>query len=733
MKAVFDISGMTCTNCARAIENAVAELPGVQAATVNFPMKKLTAEFDETKLTADEILAEVADIGFGAARGQSREELAAAEAKRLTEEKNRLSAAIALTVPLAVPMLFSAAGLSAPEVFHSPWLQLALGSIVQFAIGRDFYIDSYKTLKSGNANMSVLVMLGTTAAYLLSVYIVLTSHAMPYFESSAMVITLVLLGHYLEQSSQKRAGDAIRRLVGLSAKVAHVLREGRELDIAVEELALGDVVLVRPGEKVPADGVVESGFSAIDEAFLSGESVPVDKKAGDEVFSSTINSFGSFTFRVTGVGGETVMARIIRIVEEAQGRKAPVQRLADQISARFVPGVVLAAVVTVVLWHFWLAPGDWAAAIIHATAVLVVACPCALGLATPTSILVGTGRAAELGVLFKGGAELERAAKVDTVIFDKTGTLTVGKPAVTDVLPLGGLTEDELLRLVAALEKLSEHPLARAVVAAAGEDIPAAEDFRNLPGAGVSGLVEGRALLAGKAALMAAEGIDIAAAASWLEARGGEGKTVIFIARAGGLIGAVALSDQLRPQAVEAISYLRDRLRVELVLLTGDSKAAAGAIARQAGIERVLAEVTPDGKAAAVEELKAQGRTVAMVGDGVNDAPALAAADVGLAMGSGSDVAIETGDVTLVGEDPALVVEALVMARATLGNIRQNMFWALFYNTVAIPVAAAGYLSPALAGFCMAMSSVSVVGNALRLKTKGGALVASRQKDSQAI
>ncbi len=723
MKAVFDIEGMFCTNCARAIENSISELPGVQTATVNFPLKKLTVEFDEQQLSVEQIIAEVADTGYTATIGQSQEDLEKMRARSEEREKIRLAVAVILTLPLAAPMLLGALGVAAPAYLHGAMLQFVLGSIVQFAIGGEFYIDSYKALRNGNANMSVLVMLGTSAAYFLSVYIAFTSHNMPYFESSAMIITLVLLGRYMEHSSQRRAGDAIRKLIGLTAKYAHVLRDGVEKDVLVEELASGDLAAVRPGEKIPADGVIESGFSAVDEAFLSGESVPVDKVAGDKVFGSTINTFGHFIFTVTGVGSETVMARIIRVVEEAQGKKAPVQRLADVISAKFVPGVVLTAVLTVGLWYFWLAPGNIAAAIIHATAVLVVACPCALGLATPTSILVGTGRAAELGVLFKGGAELERAAGVDTVVFDKTGTLTAGRPKVTDVFSAGQMTDAEVLLLAAALERMSEHPLAQAIVAAVDREIPAAENFRNLPGAGVSGLVAGRAVLIGKAALMQEEEINTSMVARWAKERGEEGKTVIFVACEGELAGAIALRDQLRPTAAEAVTYMKEKLQVGVALLTGDSAAAAGAIGREAGIEDIMAEVSPDGKAAAIEELKQQGKKVVMVGDGVNDAPALAAADIGMAMGSGSDIAIETGDVTLIGEDPRIAAEALVMARATLRNIRQNMFWALFYNTAAIPAAALGYLSPALAGFCMAMSSVSVVGNALRLKGKGGLLL----------
>ncbi|MDF2935819.1 MAG: ATPase, partial [Paenibacillaceae bacterium] len=584
-----------------------------------------------------------------------------------------------------------------------------------------------KALWNGGANMDVLVALGTSAAYFYSVYLTAvwavdggSAHHMPelYFETSAVLITLILLGKLFEAMAKGRTSEAIRTLMGLQAKTALVIRDGEELQIPIEQVVQGDVLLVKPGEKIPVDAVVLEGSSAVDESMITGESIPVEKLPGHNVIGATINKNGALKVRAVKVGRDTALAQIIRVVEEAQSSKAPIQRVADKISGIFVPVVVGLAAATFLLWYYAVAPGEFAGALEKAIAVLVIACPCALGLATPTSIMAGSGRAAEAGILFKGGEHLEQTGHIDTVVLDKTGTVTHGKPVLTDVIPAAGWQEEELLRLAAAAEKPSEHPLAEAIVRGAEEQglaLPAAGEFAAVPGYGIRAVVEGRRLAVGTRRLLEESGVSFGGAGQEMERLEQAGKTAMLVAVDGVYAGVLAVADTMKESSREAVERLL-KLGLTVVMLTGDNKRTAEAIAKQAGIPRVLAEVLPEGKAEEVRKLQQEGRKVAMVGDGINDAPALATADIGMAMGTGTDVAMEAADITLLRGDLNGIADAIYMSRKTMGNIKQNLFWALAYNSLGIPIAAAGFLAPWLAGAAMAMSSVSVVLNALRLQ-----------------
>ncbi|MFA7468714.1 MAG: copper-translocating P-type ATPase, partial [Desulfotomaculaceae bacterium] len=569
--------------------------------------------------------------------------------------------------------------------------------------------------------MDVLIAMGTSAAYFYSVATTFFIPGHVYYETGAIIITLIILGRLLESIAKGRTSEAIKKLMGLQARTARVFIEGREMDIPVEEVRVGDLVLVRPGEKVPVDGIIADGFSTIDESMLTGESIPVDKRAGDEVIGGTINKHGSFKFKATKVGADTALSQIIKIVEEAQGSKAPIQRMADVISAYFVPTVVGIAITAFLAWYFIADTGNFSRALINFTAVLVIACPCALGLATPTSIMVGTGRGAENGILIKGGEHLEKAHALKTIVLDKTGTITRGEPALTDVfIAVPDMDQRELLALVAALEKGSEHPLGEAIVKGAREKDIALLDpqgFEAIPGHGVSGQVGDKQLLVGNRRLLTSRNIDISSILDKVEKLEGEGKTAMLVAVNNQAAGVVAVADTVKDTSAEAIRALRE-MGIETIMITGDNQRTAEAIARQVGIapQNVLAEVLPQDKAREVSKLKEQGRVVGMVGDGINDAPALATADVGFAIGTGTDVAMEAADITLMRGDLRGVAASIKLSRATMRNIKQNLFWALIYNTLGLPVAALGFLSPVLAGAAMAFSSVSVVTNALRLK-----------------
>ncbi|MDI3257968.1 MAG: heavy metal translocating P-type ATPase, partial [Kyrpidia sp.] len=724
----LDVSGMTCAACANRIEKGLNKLPGVEA-TVNLALERAAVTYYPGMVDLDEVLNKVRELGYGAeVHGEDSESAVDFRRREAVEKRTRLLISALLSLPLLYTMLGHVPwlhGVPVPGIFMNPWFQFALATPVQFAIGWPFYRGAYRALRNGSANMDVLVALGTSAAYFYSLWgtlrwVAAGSAGHPpalYYETSAVLITLILVGKWLEAAARGRTSEAIGHLMGMRAKTATVIRDGKEQELPVDEVVPGDRLRVRPGEKIPVDGRVLEGVSAVDESMLTGESVPVDKKPGDAVIGATVNGNGTLVIEATKVGRDSALAQIIRAVEEAQGSKAPIQRLADVISGIFVPVVVGIAAVVFFIWYGLLDPGNFTRGLENAISVLVIACPCALGLATPTSIMVGTGKGAEVGILFKGGEHLERAGRIHAVILDKTGTLTKGKPALTDVAVLDG-DEETLLRLAAAAEGPSEHPLAQAVVRGAGERGIAenkADVFEAVPGYGVRAVVAGRPVLVGTRALLAREGVDISVAGSVAEKLEMQGKTAMLVAVDGRAAGVIAVADTVKEGAASAVRRLKD-MGVQVVMVTGDNRRTAEAVAKQVGIDEVWAEVLPEGKAERVRMLRGDGRVVAMVGDGINDAPALAAANIGIAMGTGADVAIETADITLVGGDVAGVARAVELSRKTMRNFRQNLFWALAYNSLGIPVAAAGLLAPWVAGAAMAFSSVSVVLNALRLK-----------------
>ncbi|MFF2483115.1 heavy metal translocating P-type ATPase [Paenibacillus sp. NPDC058071] len=730
-QATLEIEGMTCAACANRIEKGLNKLPGVTKATVNFAMETAHVEYNASEITMQTMTDKVVQLGYKAAvkeDGQSNEER---KKKELRNKKLQLIVSAVLSFPLLWAMVghFSfTSGIYLPEIFMNPWMQLALATPVQFIIGWPFYTGAYKALRNKSANMDVLVALGTSAAYFYSLYVTLDwassagshgHHEMPglYFETSAVLITLIVLGKLFEVLAKGRTSEAIKKLMGLQAKTATVIRNGEELAIPVENVLLGDIVLVKPGEKIPVDGEVVEGASAVDESMLTGESIPVEKGPGTAVIGATVNRNGRLVVKATRVGKDTALAQIIKVVEEAQGSKAEIQRVADKISGIFVPIVVGIAALTFLIWFFAVVPGDFAEALEKAIAVLVIACPCALGLATPTSIMAGSGRAAEHGILFKGGEHLEAMGSVDTIVLDKTGTVTKGKPELTDVM-ITGMDEAEALRLIGAAEKQSEHPLAEAIVAGiAAKGLPLGEvhQFEALPGYGIKAIVDGRTVAVGTRKLMRLESVDFGAAEATMERLESEGKTAMLSAVDGQYVGLVAVADTVKESSKEAIAKLKE-LGIEVMMITGDNRRTAEAIAKQVGIGHTLAEVLPEGKAEEVKKLQAQGKRVAMVGDGINDAPALATADVGIAIGTGTDIAMEAADVTLMRGELTGIADAILMSRKTMRNIKQNLFWALGYNTLGIPVAAVGLLAPWVAGAAMALSSVSVVLNALRLQ-----------------
>ena len=703
----FAIAGMTCAACSARLEKVLNRQQGMQA-NVNLAAERARVRLEGA---ADEaaVIAAVARAGFTASL-VDKDTRAREKARRAADyrrELRRFWIAVALTLPLVGQMFFMfGAAQHHPELPR--WLQLALATPVQFWIGWRFYDGAYKALRGGGANMDVLVALGTSMAWGFSTVVTLfgfDQHV--YFEAGAAVITLVLLGKLLEARAKARTSEAIEALIRLQPKTARIERDGQWVEIPVDVLMPGDIFMVRPGESVPVDGEVIEGASSVNEAMLTGESMPVGKAAGDKVFAATANGHGALRCRVTGVGEQTLLAGIIRLVGEAQGSKAPVQRLADRISAVFVPVVCAIALATFAGW--WLHAGDFAEALVNAVAVLVIACPCALGLATPTAIMVGTGQGARAGILVKNVEALERAEKIAILALDKTGTLTAGEPQVTDIVPLAANADDSL-RLAAALEQGSEHPLARAVLArVVAVDLPKVANFSATPGQGVAGEVAGRPLRLGAPGWL---GMAADPAVVGLQR---QGKTVVVLEEAGVALALLAIADALRPTSRLAVERLRAR-GIRVVMLTGDNAATAAAIAHEAGIDEFRAGILPGAKAAAVAELKAGGGLVAMVGDGINDAPALAAADVSFAIGAGSDAAVEAADLTLIRSDLCGVDDAIELSRATLGKIRQNLFFAFIYNVLGIPLAALGMLNPVVAGAAMAMSSVSVVSNSLLLK-----------------
>jgi P-type Cu+ transporter len=745
----LSLTGMTCNACARRIERRLTNAEGVRSANVNFATARARVEYDPRATGAARLIGTVEEIGYGAS--DAEEEGAAEKEQEATRaEQTQLRRRFIVAAVLSAPVLLVAMSHGRIALFNVPWInwgQLALTLPVVFYSGWPFYQGAWTALKHRAADMNTLIVTGTGAAFIYSLVVtiapelVVANHSaeMPgmigggmnvapvYFEAASVIIALILLGRLLEARARGKTSDAIKRLMGLQPRTARVVREGgREVDIPVAEVAVGDVVVVRPGEKIPVDGVVTEGASAVNEAMLTGESMPVEKTAGAEVIGATINGTGSFKFRATKIGRETVLQQIVRMVEQAQGQRAPIARLADVVSGYFTPIVICIAIAAFVVW-FIAAPLEsrLSYALVSFVSVLIIACPCALGLATPTAVMVGTGRGAEHGILVKGGEALETAHRLTTVVLDKTGTITKGQPAVTDVSPVGGFDEDELLRLAASAERGSEHPLGEAIVRRAEERglvLMNVSAFNARAGHGVEAEVGGRRVLLGNLKLMTDSGVESKDLQERAAVLTGAGRTAVYIAVDGAAAGVLAVADEIKADSKAAVGALQ-RLGLEVVMLTGDSRRTAEAVAREVGITRVLAEVLPEGKSAEVKKLQAEGKRVAMVGDGINDAPALAQADTGIAIGTGTDVAIEASDITLIRGSLNGVVTAIALSRQTIKVIRQNLFWAFVYNTLGIPLAAGALypftgwlLSPVVASAAMALSSVSVVANSLRLR-----------------
>ncbi|MEN2768908.1 heavy metal translocating P-type ATPase [Ornithinibacillus xuwenensis] len=718
-KVEFDVVGMTCAACSTRIEKVLNKQAGVKQANVNLATESAAIEFNPSLLSEADLIDKIQKLGYDAKRKTDKSDKQTEKEEQLQKMKQKLMISAILALPLFVTMLVHLAGVKIPEIFMNPWFQLVLATPVQFIIGWQFYVGAYKNLRNGGANMDVLVALGTSAAYFYSLYESFKTIGDPaymphlYFETSAILITLILFGKYLETSAKSRTTVAISKLLNLQAKQARVLRNGNETMVPIEEVVVGDHLVVKPGEKIPVDGFVVKGRTSVDESMITGESIPIEKDINATVIGSTINKNGTIEMEATKVGKDTALASIIKVVEDAQGSKAPIQRLADVISGYFVPIVVGIAVLTFVIWIIFVTPGDFEAALVTAIAVLVIACPCALGLATPTSIMVGSGRAAENGILFKGGEHLERTHQLNAIVLDKTGTITKGKPEVTHFT-----ADDQVLSLVASAEKSSEHPLAEAIVAYATEKgiaIDETDEFQAIPGHGILANVAGIHVLVGTRKLMNDHNITVTDIEEELIEYETNGNTAMLIAVDGEYRGIVAVADTVKETAAEAIKEMQNQ-GLKVYMLTGDNERTAKAIAKQVGIDHVIAQVLPEQKADKIKEIQLLGKKVAMVGDGVNDAPALAVADIGIAIGTGTEVAIEAADVTILGGELLLIPKAITISKATIKNIRQNLFWAFAYNSAGIPIAALGLLAPWIAGAAMAFSSVSVVSNSLRLK-----------------
>jgi Cu+-exporting ATPase len=740
-KSIFPVSGMTCASCVNRVEQALSGVPGVVSVNVNLASEKATVEYIEGTEFA-ELRRAVREAGYELGpEAATLEDVTTAAQRDIRNIRDRfIVAAVLAAAVMALGFMPAFAG--------KPYLLWALATPVQFWSGWRFYRGAWGALRHRTADMNTLIAVGSSAAYFYSAVAVvfpglftvggLGTHL--YFDTSSMIVTLILLGRFLEARAKGQTSAAIKELVGLQPKTALVIRDGQETEIPIEDVQLGDTILVRPGQRVPVDGIIRDGYSSLDESMITGESLPVDKKVGDEVIGATINKTGSFRFEATKVGKDTTLARIIRLVEEAQGSKAPIQRLADVIASYFVPIVIGIALITFIIWYFIGPTPALTYAFLNFIAVLVIACPCALGLATPTAIMVGTGRGAEHGILIRSAGALERAHQIDTVLLDKTGTLTRGQPEVTDILAVPSSSQEEVLRLAASAEHGSEHPLGEAIVRAAREKklkLLPARDFNAIPGKGVRAQVAGRELILGNLKLIEEMGLSPNGLLTEAERLREKGKTVMFLGADSRVTGLIALADTLKPGAGEAVAELH-RMGIETIMITGDNRRTAEAIAREAGIDQALAEVLPENKSSEVKKLQKKGRVVAMVGDGINDAPALAQADVGIAIGTGTDVAMETGDITLISGDLDGIVTAISLSKRTMSTIRQNLFWAFAYNTALIPIAAGvlylafgngsvpsglhfilgnyGFLNPILAAAAMAASSITVVLNSLRLK-----------------
>lgn len=715
--AEFDITGMTCAACSNRIEKVLNKQPAIQNATVNLSTEVATVDYYPGNMDESDIIERIKKLGYDATL--KSEEQSDRKENELRRKKYKLILAAVLSLPLLLTMLTHLFGIHLPHIFMNPWFQFAFAFPVQFIIGWQFYTGAYKSLRSGSANMDVLVALGTSAAFFYSLYESikwmrgLTNDPHLYFETSAVLITLILFGKYLEARAKSQTTNALSILLNLQAKDARVMRNGKEQLVSIDALQVGDHIIVKPGEKVPVDGVIIKGNSSVDESMLTGESIPVEKHMGDKVIGATMNKNGSFTMEATKVGKDTALQSIVKIVESAQGSKAPIQRMADVISGYFVPIVVGIAILTFIVWMLFVKQG-FEASLVAAISVLVIACPCALGLATPTSIMVGTGRAAEHGILFKGGEHLERTHEIDTIVLDKTGTITKGEPEVTDFTG-----DDRALQYLASSEQSSEHPLASAIVKYAEAQAVSLEEvshFEAVPGHGIRTQIDNEDIYVGNRKLMQQYNIEIETFEPNMQLFEAQGKTAMMIAYEGKVQGIVAVQDTVKPSAKDAIDELK-AMGIEVIMLTGDNTRTAQAIASEVGIAEVIAEVLPEDKAEKVKALQAQGRKVAMVGDGVNDAPALALSDIGIAIGTGTEVAIEAADVTILGGELTLIPEAIKLSHATIRNVKQNLGFAFGYNVIGIPFAALGLLAPWIAGLAMALSSVSVVSNALRLKS----------------
>lgn len=719
-KSAIAVSGMHCAACAQTIERALKKVPGVKSANVNFATGKAYVEHDAS--AGEETLREAInktgykavddDSGAGdmAGDGKGHHEASSNE-KEIRYQRNVFLLALILSIPIVL-LTFTDLFVTG---FNELLVLLALTIPVQFIAGWQFYRNTFYSLRYRSLNMDVLVALGISAAFVYSVLSTFFIKGFVFYETSALLVTFLTFGRFLEARTRGKTSEAVKKLVKLQAKTARVLRAGKEIEIPLEEVKVGDLVLIKPGEKIPVDGVVVKGLSSVDESMISGESIPVEKKAGDKVVGATINKHGALTIRATAVGGDTVLANIIKMVEEAQGSKPPIQKAADRIVAYFVPVVILISLVTFTGWMLLF--GNFVSALTAAIAVLVIACPCAIGLATPTAVMVGTGRGAEHGILIKGGEALEKVGKLNTIVLDKTGTLTKGKPEVTDILAFGKSKETDVLKIAAIAEKNSEHPLGEAIASKALErkiKLPDAKNFRTIPGFGIIAH-HGGEILVGNRKLMQKHKISLGSVEKELEALEKAGKTAMVVAYKKKIVGIIAVADTLKENASLVIRELKEK-NLEVYMLTGDNERVARAIALQIGIDKIFAEVLPEDKVQKIRELQRKGRVVAMVGDGINDAPALTQADIGIAIGSGTDVAIEAGNIVIIGKDLREITKAIVISRKTIGKVKQNLFWAYIYNTVGIPVAALGFLNPEIAGAAMALSSVSVVASSLLLK-----------------
>lgn len=740
-KEHYLIEGMSCASCAQTIEQAVAALPGVANAAVNLANETMSVSYDGTQVSTAQIIKAVSDAGYEAHLDQQeasqKEEQQAKKEAHLQQMWRRFWISAVFTVIVLYLAMADMVGLPIPSIVHPMMhprtfatVQL-IGTIPVLVLGRSFFVGGFKALVRRHPNMDSLVALGTSAAFLYSLYgtfMIYTGHAHfamnLYFESAAVILTLITLGKYFEAVSKGKTSQAIQTLMGLAPKTASVLRNGEEIQLAIEEVQVGDLLIVRPGEKIPVDGELVDGTSFVDESMITGESIPVEKKIGDTVVGASINKNGAFQMKATKVGKDTTLSQIIHLVEEAQGSKAPIAKLADKVAGVFVPIVMTLAIVSGLLWMM-IGGESWSFALTITIAVLVIACPCALGLATPTAIMVGTGKGAEHGILMKSGEALEAAGKIQAVVFDKTGTITKGHPVVTDLIAVNGASEQEVLTMAANVEVRSEHPLAQAIVERAKEEgisLDLAETFTAIPGFGVRGMVDGHKVLFGNLKLMKNQGVEVDAFVAQAEQLASQGKTPMYLSVAHELKGIVAVADPIKETSQQAIATLKEQ-GIHVVMMTGDHQKTAQAIASQVGIDEVFSEVLPEDKASHVKSLQERGYTVAMVGDGINDAPALAQAEVGIAIGSGTDVAIESADIVLMKSDLQDVPRAIALSRATIRNIKENLFWAFAYNVLGIPVAmgvlhlfGGPLLNPMVAGAAMSFSSVSVVLNALRLK-----------------